>query len=51
MITPTHVCILVTVDYFKSDLWKTIFKIAVISALMLSIFSVWTYLRYYSGII
>ncbi len=51
MITPTHVCILVTVDYFKSDLWKTIFKSAVVSALMLVIFSVWTYLRYYSGII
>lgn len=51
MITPTHVCILVTVDYFKSDLWRTIWKCALVSLAMVVIFTAWTYLRYYSGIL
>jgi hypothetical protein len=48
MITPTHVCILVTVEYFKSHLWKTIAKNGIIAAVMLLIFSLWTYFRYFS---
>ena len=48
MITPTHLCILVTVDYFKSSLWKTIGKCAWLSFLTALIFSVWTYFRYYN---
>lgn len=47
MITPTHLCILVTVEYFKSRLWKTIGKCGVLSLLMILIFSAWTYWRYY----
>ena len=47
MVTPTHLCILVTVEYFKSRLWKTIGKCGVLSLLMILIFSAWTYLRYY----
>lgn len=47
MVTPTHLCILVTVEYFKSRLWKTIGKCGVLSLLMISIFSAWTYWRYY----
>ena len=31
MVTPTHLCILVTVEYFKCRLWKTIGKCGVLS--------------------
>ena len=41
MVTPTHLCILVTVEYFKSRLWKTIGKCGVLSLLMILIFSAW----------
>ena len=47
MVTPTHLCILVTGDYFKCRLWKTIGKCGVLSLLMVLIFSAWTYWRYY----
>ena len=47
MVTPTHLCILVTVEYFKCRLWKTIGKCGVLSLLMVLIFSAWTYWRYY----
>lgn len=47
MVTPTHLCILVTVEYFKSRLWKTIGKCGVLSLLMILFFSAWTYWRYY----
>ena len=30
MVTPTHLCILVTVEYFKCRLWKTIGKCGVL---------------------
>ncbi len=48
MITPTHLCIVLTVDYFKSNFWVTVGKMAVLVILMLIIFSTWTYFRYYS---
>lgn len=47
MVTPTHLCILVTVEYFKCRLWKTIGKCGVLSLLMVLSFSAWTYWRYY----
>lgn len=47
MVTPTHLCILVTVEYFKCRLWKTIGKCGVLSLLMVLVFSAWTYWRYY----
>ena len=47
MVTPTHLCILVTVEYFKCRLWKAIGKCGVLSLLMVLIFSAWTYWRYY----
>ena len=47
MVTPTHLCILVTVEYFKCRLWKTIGKCGVLSLLMVLIFSACTYWRYY----
>ena len=42
MVTPTHLCILVTVEYFKCRLWKTIGKCGGLSLLMVLIFSAWT---------
>lgn len=48
MVTPTHLCIVLTVDYFKSNFWVTVGKMAVLVVLMLIIFSTWTYFRYYS---
>lgn len=51
MVTPTHLCILVTVEYFKCRLWKTIGKCGVLSLLMVLIFSAWTYWRYYSNLL
>lgn len=43
MLTPTHVCLIVTMDYFKSDLFKTLKPIAICEILILIIFSVYTY--------
>lgn len=50
MITPTHLCILVTVDYFKSSLCKTIARCAWLSLLLVVIYSLWCYFRYFSGL-
>ena len=47
MVTPTHLCILVTVEYFKSRRWKTFGKCGGLSLVMILIFSAWTYWRYY----
>ena len=44
MITPTHVCLMVTLDYFKADFFKTLKPVALIELLILSIFSITTYL-------
>lgn len=46
MITPTHVCLMVTVDYFKSDFFKTLAPIVLLEAIILTIFSVVTYLMW-----
>ena len=43
MLTPTHVCLIVTMDYFKSDLFKTLKPVAIGEILLLAIFSVYTY--------
>ncbi len=47
MMTPVHVCILVTVDYFKSNMWRVIGTCGFVSLVMIAIYSVWTYFRYY----
>ena len=44
MITPTHVCLMVTLDYFKADFFKTLKPVILIEILTLSIFSIVTYL-------
>lgn len=41
MVTPTHVCLTITVDYFKSDFFKTLAPVVVMEALVLAVFSVW----------
>lgn len=46
MLTPTHMCLMITVDYFKSSLFKTIKSIGYIEGLILLIFSVYTYFTY-----
>ena len=44
MITPTHVCLMVTLDYFKADFFKTLKPVILIEILTLIIFSIVTYL-------
>lgn len=44
MLTPTHVCLIITVDYFKADLLKSLFPILICELLITIIFSAYTYL-------
>ena len=46
MLTPTHVCLIVTVDYFKADLLKTLKPVLIGEIILLTIFSVYTYLMW-----
>ncbi len=46
MLTPTHVCLIITIDYFKTDLLKTLKPLALCEILILTIFSVYTYLTW-----
>ncbi len=46
MLTPTHVCLIVTVDYFKADLLKTLKPVLLGEILLLTVFSVYTYLTW-----
>lgn len=39
MITPTHVCLTVTLDYFKADFFKTLRPVIVMEILLLAIFT------------
>ena len=43
MLTPTHLCLIVTTDYFKSDLFGTLRPILLCEIVLLTIFSVFTY--------
>ena len=43
MLTPTHLCLVVTIDYFKSDLFGTLKPVLLCEILLLSIFSLYTY--------
>jgi hypothetical protein len=43
MITPTHVCLTITVDYFKSDFFKTLIPVLIAQGALLVIFSVVSY--------
>lgn len=44
MLTPTHVCLIVTIDYFKADLFKTLKPILFAEIILLTIFSIYTWL-------
>ncbi len=46
MLTPTHMCLIVTIDYFKSDLFGTLRPILLCEILLLTIFSVCTFLTW-----
>ena len=46
MITPTHVCLTITVDYFKSDFFKTLKPVVLAEIAVLTIFSVYTWLTW-----
>lgn len=43
MITPTHVCLTITVDYFKSDFFKTLIPVLIAQGALLVLFSVVSY--------
>lgn len=46
MLTPTHVCLIVTIDYFKADLLRTLKPILLGEILVMAIFSVYTFLTW-----
>ncbi len=46
MITPTHVCLTITVDYFKSDFFKTLAPVILTQLILLLNFAAVTYLMY-----
>ena len=50
MLTPTHMCLIVTIDYFKSSLFGTLKPILICELLLLTIFSLYTYLTWGIGI-
>lgn len=45
MITPTHVCLTITIDYFKSDFMRTLLPVILLEVILLAIFCSWTLLR------
>lgn len=46
MLTPTHMCLVVTLDYFKANFFKTLQPIVLIEIIVLSVFSIYTYLTW-----
>ncbi len=44
MLTPTHFCLIVTIDYFKTDIFSTLKPILICEIIILTIFSIYTYL-------
>ena len=46
MLTPTHMCLVVTVDYFKANFFKTLKPVLMGEVILLTIFSVYTYLTW-----
>ncbi|WP_293840955.1 DUF401 family protein [uncultured Phascolarctobacterium sp.] len=43
MLTPTHMCLVVTVDYFKANFFKTLKPVLIGEVMLLTIFPVYTY--------
>ncbi len=46
MLTPTHVCLVVTLDYFKANIFKSLKPVFIIEVIILTIFSTYTYLTW-----
>ena len=46
MLTPTHVCLIVTINYFKADLLKTLVPILICEVIITIIFSAYISLKY-----
>ena len=46
MLTPTHVCLIITLEYFKADLLKTLTPILICEILIAVIFSVYTFITW-----
>ncbi|MBQ3445034.1 MAG: DUF401 family protein [Selenomonadaceae bacterium] len=46
MLTPTHVCLIVTIDYFKADLFGTLKPVLLGEILLLTVFSLYTWLTW-----
>lgn len=42
MLTPTHFCLIVTIDYFKTDLFSTLKPVLICEIIILTIFSIYT---------
>ena len=43
MLTPTHMCLVITVDYFKANFFKTLKPVLLGEIIILTIFTVYTY--------
>lgn len=46
MLTPTHMCLVVTIDYFKANFFKTLQPVLRGEIILLTIFTVYTYLTW-----
>lgn len=46
MLTPTHMCLVVTVDYFKSSFFKTLRPVLLGEIIILCVFTAYTYLTW-----
>ncbi len=46
MLTPTHMCLIVTLDYFKADFFATLKSIFIIEVIVLTVFTVVSYLTW-----
>ena len=46
MLTPTHVCLIITVEYFKADLLKSLLPILISEVIITIIFSVYKFFAY-----
>lgn len=43
MLTPTHMCFIVTLDYFKADFFKTLRPMFILEVMLLTVFSIYTW--------
>lgn len=46
MLTPTHMCLIVTLDYFKANYFKMLPQLFLMSTLLLAVFSIVTYFNW-----